>query len=68
MQTFAHFLWFFVLKRTEEREFGVRKREREDEQEMLECLRIRFVEDGRNASLHQLHRTDRLLHFAVVAT
>ena len=54
----------------------VRKREREEEQEMLECLRIRFVSDGRNrfvndgrnASLHQLHRTDRLLHFTVVAT
>ena len=35
---------------------------------MLECLRIRFVDDGRNALLDQLHRTDRLFHFAVVAT
>ena len=43
---------------------------------MPECLRIRFVDDGRNrfvdngrnASLHQLDRTDRLFHFAVVAT
>ena len=62
------FCGFFVLKRIEEREFGVWKTEREDEQEMLECLRIRFVDDGRNALLDQLHRTDRLLHFAVVAT
>ena len=62
------FCGFFVLKRIEEREFGVREMEREDEQEMLECLRIRFVDDGRNASLHQLYRADRLLHFAVVAT
>ena len=29
--------------------------------------RIRFVDDGRNALSHQLHRTDRLFHFAVVA-
>ena len=43
---------------------------------MPECLRIRFVDDGRNrfvdngrnALLDQLHRTDRLFHFAVVAT
>ena len=63
------FCGFFVLKRIEEREFGVREMERERGwMGMLECLRIRFVEDGRNASLHQLHRTDRLFHFAVVAT
>ena len=62
------FCGFFVLKRTEERVFGRWEMEREDEQEMFECLRIRFVDDGRNASLHQLHRTDRLFHFAVVAT
>ena len=62
------FCGLFVLKRTEEGEFGVWKTEKEDEQEMLECLRIRFVDNGRNALLDQLHRTDRLFHFAVVAT